>query len=145
MENNIKKLLELITSNPDVPIICMVDYDIVGDDSYSRWMAEIGSCKLGEYAAYNEHFYADREEFKEDYYNRNDETLCNRFGYDPWKSPCNGARNHYSPQEIEANDAAEKRLDKYLDEVADRAFTRAIIVYIDTADSFKEFEDEVEV
>ena len=52
------------------------------------------------------------------------------------------AQKRYPKADIEANKEAEARLDKYLDEVADRAFTKAILVYIDTPDEIEEFEDE---
>ena len=53
MNNNIKILLDLIKENPELPIICMVDSDIIGDD-YGRWMAQIGWSEVGEFASYNE-------------------------------------------------------------------------------------------
>lgn len=140
MNDNIKELLELINENPELPIICMVDSDIVRED-YGRWMAQIGHCEVGEYATYNERFYDDRKEFTEDYYDHNDEILDERFGYNPRMSYPD-AQKRYLKADIEANKEAEARLDKYLDEVADRAFTKAIIVYIDTPDEIEEFEDE---
>lgn len=140
MNDSIKTLLETIHNNPDLPIICMVDSDIVSED-YGIWMAQIGHCEVGEYATYNERFYDDREEFTEDYYDHNDEILDERFGYNPRMSYPD-AQKRYPKADIEANKEAEARLDKYLDEVADRAFTKAILVYIDTPDEIEEFEDE---
>ena len=125
MNDNIKELLELINENPELPIICMVDGDIVGDDS-GRWMAQIGRGVIGEFTTYNERLYDDREEFTDDYYVHNGEILCERFGYNP----------------LMPNKEAETRLDKYLDEVANRAFKKAILVYIDTPDETEEFENE---
>ena len=50
MENRLlKELLELIKQRPDLPIIPMVDSEIVCDDSCSRWMGSWGSCYIGEY------------------------------------------------------------------------------------------------
>lgn len=126
MNDNIKTLLELINENPELPVICMVDSDVVADD-YGRWMAQIGWSRIGEYALYNERYYDDREAFTEDYYDHNDEILDERFGYNP---------------HIKDNNEAEARLDKYLEEVADRAFKKAIIVYIDTPDDVEEFSGE---
>ena len=137
---NVKNLLELVVENPDLPIICMVESEIVCDCDYSRWLAQIGGCMVGEFASYNDRFYCDREEFKEEYYDRNDYILCERFGYNQWKSPCNGARGKYSDQEIEENSAAEKKLDAYLEEVAKRSFVKCIIVYIDLPDDVQ-YED----
>lgn len=140
MNDNIKELLELINENPELPIICMVESEIVGED-YGRRMAQIGWSVIGEFAAYNERFYDDREEFTEAYYDSNDEILDERFGYNPRMSYPD-APMCYKREDIKANKAAEAQLDKYLEEVADRAFKRAILVYIDTPDEFEEFEDE---
>ena len=143
MNDNIKLLLELINENPELPIICMVDSDIIGDD-YGRWMAQVGWSEVGEYASYNERFYDDREEFTEDYYAHNDEILDERFGYNPSMSYPD-ALKRYKKEDIDANKEAEKRLDAYLEEVANRAFKRAILVYIDTPDEVEEFEDETDL
>lgn len=139
MDNNIKELLELINENPELPIICMVDSNIVRED-YGRWMALIGYCEVGEYTTYNERVYDDRKEFMEDYYDHNDAFLCERFEYNP-RILYSNAQNQYTKADIEANKEAEKRLDKYLHEVTDRAFKKAIIVYIDTPDEIEEFEE----
>ena len=144
MNKNIKNLLDLASENPDLPIICMVDCEVVCDFDYGRWLAQLGYSRIGEFASYNDRFYDDRELFKEEYYDRNDEILCERFGYSPWKSPYNGARGKYSDQEIEKNIAAEKKLDAYLDEVAEKSFVKCIILYIDLPDDiqFGEVDDE---
>ena len=139
MNDNIKRVLELINDNPDLPVVCMVDGDVVRDD-WGRWMAQIGWSDVGEYALYNERFYDDREEFTEDYYIHNDETLDERFGYDVRMSYLDASM--FNEDAIKANEEAEKRLNAYLDEVANKAFTKAIIVYIDTPDDIEEFEDE---
>ena len=143
MKKNIRKLLKLIQDHPDLPVICLVDSNIVGGD-YGRWMAQIGGCGVGEYASYNERFYNDREDFIEDYYDHNDEILDQRFGYNPRMS-FPEALKRYKKENIEANKAAEAQLDKYLEEVANRAFKKAIIVYIDTPDEIEEFEDETDI
>lgn len=130
MNDNIKELLELINENHELPIICLVDSEVVSDD-YGRWMAQIGRSEIGEFATYNERFYDDREEFTEDYYSHNDDILDERFGYNPRMSYPD-EQKRYLEAEIEANKEAEARLNEYLDEVADRAFSKAILVYIDT-------------
>lgn len=42
MENNAKELIRLIQENPDLPIIPMVNEEVVADDSYTYWMGEWG-------------------------------------------------------------------------------------------------------
>lgn len=137
MNNNIKTFLGLINENPELPIVCMVDSDVVAED-YGRWMAQIGWCRIGEYALYNERYYDDRKEFMEDYYDHNNEILNEQYGSNP-RILYSNAQKQYSKEDIEVNKEAEALLDEYLHEVADRAFKKAIIVYIDTPDDIEEF------
>lgn len=109
--NNTKELLRLIAENPDLPIIPLVDYEIVCEDG-GRWLASFGSVCVGEYAVFNERYYEDRSDFQEDYTDYYCEELSERF-------------NIY-----EQND----EFDKYLDEIADKHFIKAIIIHIDLPD-----------
>lgn len=79
---NIQKLICLAKEHPELPIIAMVDGEIVGDDC-GRWVGDFGSVELGEYVSYNERLFDDREEFKEQFYDYNDDELCKKFGYEP--------------------------------------------------------------
>lgn len=142
MNDNTEKLLTMIHNNPDLPVVCMVDCDIVVDYS-GRWLASIGYCEVGEYVLYNERYYNDREEFQEAYYDHNDEILDERFGYNP-RMAYPDALKRYKKEDIEANNAAEENLNKYLEEVANKSFQRAILVYIDLPSEVKEAKDEKE-
>ena len=133
-ERNTETLLRVVAENPTLPIIAMVDSDVVCED-YGRWLASIGSISVGEYACYNERFYDDREEFKEDYYNRNDDALCEKFGYHPWRNDCALEQGKITREEYDANNASQAALDRYLHEIAEGAFTTAIIINIDTVNA----------
>lgn len=127
---NVQKLIKLAAEHPNLPIIPMVDGEIIGDDllnNFRRWMGSFGSVEIEEYVLYDECFIEDREEFKENFYNMNDEELNRKFNYSPFSN----------------NEKALNALEKYLDEVADRAFKTAIIVHIDAPDA-EEFEEGVE-
>ena len=52
MNNLTKALIELINENPDLPVITMVDSEVVSDDSYGRWYSSIGSSHVDEYVVY---------------------------------------------------------------------------------------------
>ena len=54
METNVftKVLVELINENPELPVITMVDAEIVCDDSYGRWYSSIGCSRVDEYVIY---------------------------------------------------------------------------------------------
>lgn len=123
-------LLRLVAENPDLPIVAMVDCDIVGDD-YGRWLASFGMCYVGEYALYEDRYYDDREEFKEAYYDYNDEPLCEKFGYNPRIGEYQFKIGECTREEYLVNCSAEKMMNDYLDKVAEERFTKAIIVNID--------------
>lgn len=59
-----EKLFRLMAEHPDLPVIPMVDGEIVADDCYSYWMGSWGVCELN--AAYRGeeriHFKDDDEE-----------------------------------------------------------------------------------
>lgn len=48
-ETDEEKLARLISSHPGLPIIAMVEYEVVGDDESRRWAGSIGSCRVTEY------------------------------------------------------------------------------------------------
>ena len=114
MNENTQTLLKLVKENPNLPVVPMVDYEVVPEDC-GRWMGSFGHCYVGEYTCYNDRFYDDRIEFEEDYYIRNQEEL---------NEMCN-----YNPDNTDED--ASNQLDEYLDKVADKCFKKAIIVYID--------------
>ena len=82
MIKDTEKLKELIKENPDLPIVPMVYYQVVGED-YGNWVGKFSSCHVGEYALFYEKFYDDREEFVEDYYDYCEEEINEKFNYDP--------------------------------------------------------------
>lgn len=99
---NTQKLLQLAAENPDLPIVLMVDYDVVGD-GYGFWLGEFGHCEVGEYALYNERYYDDREDFNDTYYCDNEEMF---------------------------EDLPVHQVDEVLKAATDHMWTKAIIVYI---------------
>lgn len=137
---NIQKLIDLAKEHPDLPIVAMVDGEVVGCDDYGRWVAGFGSVELGEYALFDDRFLEDREDFKERYYDYYDDELCNRFGYEPGINEFTLRNGHCTQEQLMKNKENEKRLDEYLDKVAERAFKRAIIVNIDLPDDVEQFE-----
>ena len=49
MNENTKKRLDLIQQNPDLPIVPMVDAEIVSGDDWGRWMGSFGAARVDEY------------------------------------------------------------------------------------------------
>lgn len=46
---NVEKLLDLIRENPDLPVIPLVDSEVVADDGYSYWLGKWGTAEITEY------------------------------------------------------------------------------------------------
>ena len=129
-----KEFLKIVAENPDLPIVCMVDSDIVCDDSFGRWMGEFGAAYVGEYAIIDDDegmIFDDREEFKERFYDSHDDELCEQFNFDPRINTYALEKGICTEEQLAANDDAEKALDAYLDKTAEEYFIKAIIVNID--------------
>ena len=46
--SNVEQLLNLIKENPELPIVPMVESEIVADDCYSYWVGNWGSANIDE-------------------------------------------------------------------------------------------------
>ena len=58
---NIEQLLQLIRDNPDLPVVPMVDSEIVADDCYQTWIGKWGRSKVTDYYSGREYIH-----FKDD-------------------------------------------------------------------------------
>ena len=144
MTDNIQKLVNLAKEHPDLPIVAMVDGEIVGGDDYRRWLGSVGNVELGEYVLFDDRFIDDREEFKEKYYDYNDDELCEKVKYEPRINEYSLENGHCTQEQFNENKESEKKLEEYLDEVAERAFEMAIIVNIDLPNDIEQFEEGVQ-
>ena len=63
-----QKLRELIVANPDLPVVFMVNSDVVVDDFYANWLASISNVKVGEYCCYKTRYYDYKNDLEEEYY-----------------------------------------------------------------------------
>lgn len=48
-QENIQNLLKLIQENPELPIVAMVDGEVVGGDEYGYWVGKFGKARVDEY------------------------------------------------------------------------------------------------
>lgn len=63
MDKYISDLLELIKAHPELPIVPMVDSEIVWDDGCARWMGAWGPASVTKYLVSEEHiFFFDDED-----------------------------------------------------------------------------------
>lgn len=78
--NNKPEIIKLIEENPDLPIIPMVDSEVVADDSYGWWLGRWGRCEIVDYYLGREKVHIKSEDDEED-------VLCDlegcRYSYDP--------------------------------------------------------------
>lgn len=64
----LKSLMKLMREHPELPVLPMVDSEIVCDDGYSRWTASWGDAFIGKYFVGEEYvyFYDDTDESEMD-------------------------------------------------------------------------------
>ena len=132
MENNTQKLIELIKENPDLPIIPMVYYEVVGED-YGNWVGRFSTCYIGEYALFQEKYYEDRDEFEEDYYDYFEDFINDKFGYNPALELPNKPED-ITQEQLDANKIASQKVNDFLKEQSNNYLHKAIIVYVDSLD-----------
>lgn len=67
-QNRYDKFLRLVQENPTLPIVPMVSYDVVDDDSYHWWLGSFVDCEITEYTCvemYNEDRFVTRDDIDE--------------------------------------------------------------------------------
>lgn len=133
MNENIKKLIELIKENPELPVVPLVNEEVVGNDG-PYFLGKWDLPHVEEYAVYNDRFFDYRDEFKEYYFEYNDDELCEKFNYWPFISEYTVRHGHYTREQLDENNKHKAEMDKYLDEIADKYFKKAIFVYVNAPD-----------
>lgn len=93
-KEKLEELFQLIKDNTDLPILPMVDSEIVADDGCSRWTASWGSAYVGEYIIGNERIWFKNEDDAEkmlndcvggiDFYGMEDEKVHEEYEKLPW-------------------------------------------------------------
>lgn len=66
---NREELFKLMQEHPELPIVAMVDAEIVADDGYNRWLGAWGSVYVGEYIIGEDkvHFREDDDPYEEEH------------------------------------------------------------------------------
>ena len=124
------QLLTLVAENPELPIVAMVDGEVCWDDS-CRWMASFSAASIELVGLIGEHWYDDVDSFKEVYYDKYSEELCEKFNYDPRCCVASIQRGEHTEEQFAANCLAEAELENYLDEMVKKYMKRCIVVYVD--------------
>ena len=130
MDAKIEEFFNMIKENPTLPIVPMVDGDVVGDDC-GRWMGSFGHSYVGEYAIYKDKYFEDREAFYEEYYDYHEYELCEQFNYNPSINEFSVKCGRHTKEQLEENMKKEALLNEYLKKIAEKYFIKAIIIDID--------------
>ena len=76
-DEKLLELLKLMVENPELPVVAMVDSEIVADDGFMRWKGAWGSASLSEYITGDDRIY-----FRDD--DDIEEALAGMLGCDAW-------------------------------------------------------------
>ena len=128
-----KKFVDLVTANPDLPIVAMVNGDICHDYGM-YWIGGFSAASIELVGILGERWYDDIEEFKEVYYDKYSEELCEKFNYNPRICVASVERGEYDQQQFAVNCLAEEELELYLSDMVTKYMRRCIVVYIDEPD-----------
>lgn len=65
------ELLRLVAENPSLPVVPMVNSEVVADDDYAYWVGSFSNSTVDEYVYVNEHFYTrdNQDEIEDDFSN----------------------------------------------------------------------------
>lgn len=80
--SNREELARLILENPELQVLCMVEFEIVAGDDCLRWAASLGECKIREYI-YHEDGLSDSVIF----WREDEEKLVDAFSEDAETNP----------------------------------------------------------
>ena len=116
-----KKFVELVAANPDLPIVAMVDGEIV-EDPGMMWLGSITNVLISDIGLVGDRYYDERYDFMDAYYSKYSEVLAERFGY-----------SNQDSKEIRAT--AEEAIEEYLEQMADKYMKKAIVIYVREPDS----------
>ena len=130
MNSKVNELMILVENHPDLPIVPLVDSDIVCSDN-KRCPGTIGSVSIGEYAVYNDRVFLDRLSFTRSYFKCNRDWMCFNFGYDPEIDKQSVRAGRYTEEEFAKNEKAHTKVINALHLAAEAYFKKAIIVDID--------------
>lgn len=139
--SNRENLARLILENPDLPVLCMVEYEVVAGDDCFRWAASLGESKIREYI-YHEDGISESVIF----WKENAEELVDRMVEDaekcikPQAEPCFIKPDPFFPEdETEVKKRVDKERKRIYEEARQQAWEKvnampwikAIVVNID--------------
>ena len=107
-----EQLLQLIKDNPDLPVVPMVDGEVVADDSYQYWLGHWGRAEVTEY-------YCGREKVHFKDYDDEEDVLMDM----------EGCKYYCDPQGRDITELSDEEWDELYKSIP---WTKCIVVYITT-------------
>ncbi len=106
-----KELITLISENTDLPIKFMVNSDIITEEGYSYYLADLESFNIEEYTEYEEtiHFRSDIGDLIDAYYNQNADEIHSKLG---------------------VNDVNDSKIDEFIISQFEDKWTKAILIWV---------------
>ena len=128
-----QKFVDLVAANPELPIVAMVNGEICFDDNM-YWLGGFSVASIELIGLIGERWYDDVDSFKEEYYDKYSEELCEKFNYDPRCCVASIQRGEHTEEQFADNCRAEEELELYLDDMVKKYMKRCIVVYVDAPD-----------
>ena len=93
-----RKFIELVKQNPDLPVLARVNYEVVAGDDFAWWLGEVGEASVEEYICMG-YYGEDRLFFKDDddHVEKIEEYLYEKIEDDHTN---NGKTTHYVSEEL---------------------------------------------
>ncbi len=68
MNRNVKRFIELVKLHPELPVIPMVETEVIPSDEFSSWIAGFGKSEVKEFVFYEMYYDCPQIIFKENQY-----------------------------------------------------------------------------
>lgn len=116
-KENREKLFRLMRENPELPVVAMVDSEIVADDGYNRWLGVWGCSYIGEYLIGEEHLFFREDDDPSEV----DRVLSERYGDDYLCEVdyCNTGRKLFPTQQAALEDIERDMLKSWISKATD--------------------------
>ena len=132
MNTTIDDLIKLIKENPDLPIYCKIDNDILCPfDEYAWALGSITSVTIENLYCFRERLYTDEEDLIEEIYLAFDDIFDEKFNYSAWRTSYAVSTGCCSEEEYQKNQEAEKKIDAYIKSIIESYKTTCIMISID--------------
>lgn len=128
LDKNSQRLFDLMKENPDLPVIPLIQGDIVCDDDLS--IGNLGASQISDYAVVNGELCLDKREYVDAKFKENIHDLCESFNYNPDINRYTFAKGRYTKEQYESNLESRKKINEHLEKLAEQEMKKVIFVCI---------------